>query len=244
MSSDRKKSVLITGFGPYPGVPHNPSGKLARALADQASNIWPDFHFTPNIFATEWSSAHRKIKDLFNKYDPVLALHFGMGRQKHALHIERRARNYASGDSDQVGCAGCDGPIHSKSPIRLTTNFPVMQAFSELDARGIPVHISNNAGTYLCNYLFYNTLLEADNRTNPPITGFVHLPTCIIGNEKPERRQTENRAKSRLTWPQLMDAGLILLAHGMRKAHMAQPLQNRFKKTVKTSESINKDGLS
>ena len=49
-----RTSVLITGFGPFPGVPSNATMQLLPQLAQVAPKSFPDVHFAFEVLPTEW----------------------------------------------------------------------------------------------------------------------------------------------------------------------------------------------
>ena len=54
--------------------------------------------------------------------------------------------------------------------------------------KNIPAVISNSAGTYVCNHLFYELLYWCDKLSLPTKIGFVHLPRLpeqVIGTQNP-----------------------------------------------------------
>ena len=45
-----------------------------------------------------------------------------------------------------------------------------------LQAEGIPASVSQTAGTFVCNHLFYGLMHELENRDKKIKGGFVHIP--------------------------------------------------------------------
>lgn len=219
----RKNSkILITGFGPFPGMPENPSTTLAYELAKRAESTFPNHTFVAHSFATEWASAERDLTRLYEIHDPILVLHFGMGNQKSAIHIERMARNQASGEADANGCRGCNGPILKSAPTRLKSNMPHYSVLQDLRANAINAHISNNAGSYLCNFIYFKSLTNARAQATPPIAAFIHLPTSICAlNERRSPHIPVNRSPL-LSWTDLIDAGMILISNGLNVGRLNQ----------------------
>ena len=237
-------TVLLTGFGPFPGCAENPSAQYAEKLAKHALTIWPDIRIISHIFPTEWAAVISHHNELCHKYKPALMLHFGVSSSTRSLQIERYARNFASSGPDNAGSPGCSGPIRTGEPIRRQTNLPCYAILATLRKAGIKAQISTNAGSYLCNFLFYNSLAHAQSTGSDQLTGFIHIP----GHLSPEnnvRKQLTNMHKlhdsdtrqpnwrqfgwprsswSQLNWPQLMQAGLIFISHGLRKARLSQAL--------------------
>ncbi|MBV8697175.1 MAG: pyroglutamyl-peptidase I, partial [Bradyrhizobium sp.] len=47
---NRKLRVLITGFGPFPGAPHNPTMPLVKRLVQLRRPAFDDVELTSHIF--------------------------------------------------------------------------------------------------------------------------------------------------------------------------------------------------
>ena len=233
MPEKKRPTVLITGFGPFPGVPENPSATLAFELCHQAQFHWPAYRFIPHVFSTEWQTIQSDLNRLCERENPALILHFGLGAQRSALHIERQARNHASGSEDASGCVSSSGKIHHSAPDRHQTNLPLFTILSDLQSHGINAHISSNAGSYLCNYLYYNSLQASSIQARPPLIGFFHIPTCVLANSirnAQSHRTSITGNNTQLNWTDLLTAGMILLSRGLSKAGLAQPLQRNIQR--------------
>ncbi len=87
--------VLITGFGPFPGAPVNPSAMLARALARRRRPAFAALHRTVHVFATSYGSVDRELPKLLAQKPDVVLL-FGVAGRRRALCVETQARNAIS----------------------------------------------------------------------------------------------------------------------------------------------------
>ncbi len=77
-TADPRPTVLLTGFGPFPGIPENASGNLVKILARKARRSMPEYRFASAVLATEWSRAPKQVASLHERLEPVLALDFGV----------------------------------------------------------------------------------------------------------------------------------------------------------------------
>ena len=84
--------VLITGFGPFPGAPFNPSALLVKALARRRRPALADIELTTHVFATSYAAVDRDLPKLLAQKPDVVLLFGFAGRRRH-LCIETRARN-------------------------------------------------------------------------------------------------------------------------------------------------------
>jgi len=87
--------VVVTGFGPFPGAPFNPSAALATALTRRRRPAFADLDRAVHIFATTYASVDRDLPKLLAR-KPDLVLMFGLAGRRRYVSIETRARNAAS----------------------------------------------------------------------------------------------------------------------------------------------------
>src|ERR1051325_9637930 len=89
-------TVLITGFGRFPGAPFNPSGPLARAIAKRRRPAFDGVRRTLHIFETSYAAADSDLPTLISEHKPDIVLMFGLAARTPFMRIETRARNAAS----------------------------------------------------------------------------------------------------------------------------------------------------
>lgn len=166
--------VLITGFGPFPGVPDNPSAWLAEMVA--ADPQGHDCHLHAEILPTEWDSVAARAPQLFEALQPRVLLHFGLCRYAQGFRIERAAHNRILPRADMTGALPETRTILPNGPDRLDTDFPVASLAAHLRTRGLAAASSRSAGRYLCNFLYYRSLAWAAEQERPPLACFVHIP--------------------------------------------------------------------
>jgi pyroglutamyl-peptidase len=177
--------VLITGFGPFPGAPFNPSATLAKALARRRRPALAGIERATHAFATTYASVDRDLPKLFAQ-KPDVVLMFGVAGRRRQLCIETRARNAVSLlFPDASGQRPRHGVIKRRGPAALAGNAP----FARLaGAAGPRARLSRDAGRYLCNYVFWRVLEQV--RGTRPLVQFVHMPPV---SAKPRPRGRANR---------------------------------------------------
>src|SRR3954468_3471137 len=89
-------SVLITGFGRFPGAPFNPNGPLVRALVKRRRPAFADVYRAVHIFETSYASVDRDLPGLIAKHKPDILIMFGLAARTPFVRIETRARNTMS----------------------------------------------------------------------------------------------------------------------------------------------------
>src|SRR5690348_10836423 len=94
-SSAEAMRVLITGFGPFPRAPFNPSAAVASALANRRRPALAGLVRTAHVFATRYADIDRDLPRLLAQ-KPDIVLMFGLAGRARELRVETRARNAAS----------------------------------------------------------------------------------------------------------------------------------------------------
>jgi pyroglutamyl-peptidase len=174
--------ILLTGFGPFPGVPDNATAALVPRLAKAARDLFPDYDIIAEILPTEWVAAPQKVGDLLARPGTVLALHFGVSRQAEGFQIELVGRNRCKAVADAAGHMPAGDCLLDDGPAELACTLPVERIVQRLTQLGVPVRTSTDAGGFLCNALLYHSLGAADTLEKPHLVGFVHLPADLTGH--------------------------------------------------------------
>src|SRR6266571_7546535 len=89
-------TVLITGFGPFPGVPFNPTAALARRLAQRRRPALADVTRVTHVFRTSYGAVDSELPELLARHQPDLVLLFGVATRTRHLRIETQAVNRRS----------------------------------------------------------------------------------------------------------------------------------------------------
>ena len=192
-------TILITGFGPFPGAPFNPTGPLVERLARMRRPALAGVTIVPHVFQTSYEAVDRDLPKLIARHKPDALLMFGLALRAKTLRIETRARNAlallpdVSGQSLRRHTIVKGGPSAMALPARARHLFAVSRA-----AR-IPLVVSRDAGRYLCNYLCWRAA-EAAARDGPRIASFVHVPPVARFARRPGQQR-------RLTFDDLSRAG-------------------------------------
>jgi pyroglutamyl-peptidase len=176
---DPHPTVLLTGFGPFPGITVNASTALVKGLARSARQAIPDFRFIAAILPTDWDRAPPTIARLHRRHAPVLALHFGVAASARGFRIETEARNICHASRDAAGNLPAASRLMAEGAdvCPVTVSAPMLAA--ALQAKGYPVSLSDNAGGYLCNAVLYHSLTIAGGPGRNCQVGFVHIPADV-----------------------------------------------------------------
>lgn len=150
------RRLLVTGFGPYPGVPLNPTTQLVETVA--AARL-PGV--TTALLPTTWKVCG-EIAARARDYDGVVM--FGVAPPAHRIRYERVSLPTAGRNPDAAG----ELPV--ATPRYGTSRLPVAELARAARRAGFPVVLSHSAGTYICN-ASYGAALASNPRTL-----FVHIP--------------------------------------------------------------------
>jgi pyroglutamyl-peptidase len=207
-----KSTILITGFGPFPGMPENASALFAVKLAHLAARRFRGRRVVSRVLATEWEGAPRRLAELYRRERPKLALHFGVSERTAGFAIETTARNVRGPLADATGARPTSPWILREGPEALVCPLPYAEIVARLSARGLPAHISEDAGAYLCNAVFYAALAECSAPSARTRAGLVHIPAALL-----EERAAGRGAKlpsgdaPRLDWEGALIGGLEII---------------------------------
>lgn len=163
-------AVLVTGFEPFAGLPHNPSQALLEHLPDSISGQ----KLVRAVLPVNTLTVADHLEHLYRTHRPRLVLHLGLAVGRSLLSVERVALNLLDFDlPDNAGERKQDAPVLEGRPLALPTRLPYRAILSRWRDAGIPAQLSNSAGTYLCNQVMYLALSELPQDV---LTGFIHLP--------------------------------------------------------------------
>lgn len=172
--------VLVTGFGPFPGVAENVSGWLAGSLASSKA---ASRHLHVERLPTEWERVGREAPRLLNALRPRLVLHFGVSQRSRTFRIERSAHNRVAPREDARGALPAARLIRRNGDARLETPVPAARVARHLRDNGLPAIASASAGSYLCNFLYYLSLDWAREQQTQCDVCFVHVPPATALTE-------------------------------------------------------------
>jgi pyroglutamyl-peptidase len=204
-------TILLTGFGDFPGAPINPTTALVARLARTAHRR--GVRCIAHVFATRYAAVDRELPALIAAHRPDAILMFGLaGRRRHVC-IELMARNRKSTIfPDAGGTLPRRSTIAAGAPTSRRGHAPFSRLLAAARTTRVATRFSRDAGKYLCNYIYWRALEAAAQPDGPHRAVFIHVPP--VG--KPFRPR--GRAKRRqFLASQLFRAGkAILLALSRR----------------------------
>ncbi len=168
-------NVLLTGFEPFDRETINPSWEAVRALDGwRLGGAVVHARRIPCVFGAALVALDAAIDEL----QPQLVLAVGQAGGRSEFTPERVAINVDDGRSgDNAGHQPIDQPVVAGAPAAYFSTLPIKAMVRDLRAAGIPAAVSNSAGTFVCNHLFFGLMHRAATR---PVSGmragFIHVP--------------------------------------------------------------------
>lgn len=165
-------TILLTGFEPFGGEAINPSWELARALDGQRiGGCVVHARRLPCVFG----EAPRLLAAALTELRPTLVLALGQAGGRSELSLERVAINVDDARiADNAGARPVDEPVIDGAPAAYFTTLPIKAMVAGLRAAGHPAGVSQTAGTFVCNHVFF--ALQHALRDDPARSGFMHIP--------------------------------------------------------------------
>jgi pyroglutamyl-peptidase len=198
--------VLITGFGPFPGAPYNPTPPLVARLLRLRRPALGDVELIGHIFHVTYATVDRELPELIARHRPHAILMFGLADRTAHVRIETRARNavttrFPDADRNRARkgsiAGGADARMFGPHTAKL---------LRAAEGAGVDSRPSRDAGSYLCNYLSWRAIEATERDNGPALAAFVHVP--LIARDGTAQRPG---AKHRITLDQLVDAGEAML---------------------------------
>jgi len=205
-------TILVTGFGPFPGAPFNPTGPLVERLARLRRPVLANATIVAHVFPTSYAAVDRDLPKLIAKYKPDTILMFGLAPRARVLRIETRARNAVALLPDASGGARA-GKIAPGRPSIVALPAPVPRLLAAARAAGVPAARSYDAGRYLCNYLCWRATEAVHRKGGPRLAAFVHVPKVARFARRPGKRRAATLAD-------LGRVGAALLVAAARACHV------------------------
>lgn len=170
------RTLLVTGFGPFPGVAVNPTQALALALDGRSVN---GAAVRTRVLDVSFARAAQQLAQALLATEPVALLHFGVAAGSGEIRLESLAVNRIAADRPDIdGVSPSDPCIDPHHPLDAAlapwTDLPSLA--ERLNRRGLPTRISADAGRYVCNALYFASLAAQSQAVTPRPCLFVHVP--------------------------------------------------------------------
>lgn len=173
MSRRRPTTVLLTGFEPFGGQAINPSQRLAEAFDGREI---AGARVIGRVLPVTFGGSFDRLATMIEEFSPRIVICLGQAGGRAAITPERIAINCDDARiADNAGVQPANRLIVPRGPAGYFSTLPVGEIAAQIVAAGIPSAVSNSAGTYVCNHLFYR-LMHHFRRRRGTLGGFVHVP--------------------------------------------------------------------
>ncbi len=175
------KPILVSGFEPFGGERINPSAEVAQALHGRSIDGVPVIGVVlPCVFGASIDA----LRAALDTHRPQLVLALGLAAGREGFTPERVAINLDDARiADNAGALPIDRPVIARGASAHFSTLPIKAMAAALRAAGHPANVSNSAGTFVCNHVFYG-LMHALQRRRGVRGGFMHL-CCLPQQAQP-----------------------------------------------------------
>lgn len=174
-----EKCCLIVGFDAFGSAGFNPSQYIVDTLPANIKGKRALSKVSVNtlILPVTGPMAWKLLQSTLKKMKPSVLIMTGLFQIRSLLSIERFALNMADYRiKDNLGRMPKDQPIDKGGPNALMTNVNVRELANCLLKKGFPSEVSNYAGTFICNEIYYNALRFQQKFRYPQTVLFMHVP--------------------------------------------------------------------
>ena len=168
------KTVLLTGFEPFNKATINPAWEAVRALEG-----WRGEHFRVEVrqLPCVFGDALEDIAAMVDELHPDVVIAVGQAGGRAEISVERVAINVDDASIlDNGGNQPVDAPIAHDGPAAYFSTLPIKAIVHALRAQGVNAGVSQTAGTFVCNHVFYGLMHHLAGRDEAVKAGFIHVP--------------------------------------------------------------------
>jgi pyroglutamyl-peptidase len=167
------KNVLVTGFEPFGGDTLNPSALAVQALNGRQV---AGRRVTGTVLPCAFGKSLAALREEIRRTQPELVICTGEAGGRGDLSLERVAINIEDASiPDNAGNQPVDHPVYRGGPAAYWSTLPVKAIVIALLKADLPAAISQSAGTFVCNHVFYG-LMRMLARKRRVRGGFIHVP--------------------------------------------------------------------
>lgn len=168
------RRLLLTAFEPFDGESINPSLDAARQIEKIE---FPNAIVRVAELPVDRFRSVEIALELIRAGHPDIVIMLGEAGNRYRITPERVAINVDDFRiPDNAGNHPKDEPIVAGGPAGYFSTLPIRAIVDRINAAHIPSAISNSAGAYLCNRLFYSVMHAINVEGLHAKAGFLHVP--------------------------------------------------------------------
>ena len=159
---NKRTKILLTAFEPFGANDTNISQKVLDAIQADVTKL---------LLPVSFRRAPEVLNEAIEQFQPDVIISMGQAAEGDKIRLERLAINMmdsAKGDND--GYIPDEEMICPEAPLALKTALPVKPLCADCINAGLPTIVSNSAGLYVCNRIYFEALRHSPNSL------FVHIP--------------------------------------------------------------------
>ena len=165
--------ILLTGFEPFGQQQINSSWEAVKALPEEIDDV----SIVKLCLPVSFQKARVVIEQAVEDYCPDVVLSVGQCGGRKEINVERVAVNLVdSKKPDNDGFQPSEQQLYSDAPDAYFSNLPARRLVDAIHDVGIPAVISNSAGLYVCNSVFFTAMHLVHRRYPNMRVGFIHVP--------------------------------------------------------------------
>jgi len=168
------KKILVTGFEPFGGEPVNPALEAVKLLNGKEIT---GYEVVTREIPTVFGKAIHSLKVSIDEINPDMVICVGQAGGRSTITPERVAINVDDARiTDNENNQPIDTEIVPGGPSAYFSKLPVKAMVKIMHENGIPASVSNTAGTFVCNHIFYGLMNYLDTSGKDIRGGFIHIP--------------------------------------------------------------------
>lgn len=165
--------ILVTGFDPFGEDRINPALEAVKRLPNDIAGA----KIIKLEIPTKFNISAEVVKEAIENYKPDYVLNVGQAGGRFAITPERVAINLDDGRiADNAGYQPLNQIIQSDGATAYFTQLPIKAMTKAIREVGLPAAVSNSAGTFVCNHIFYQVQYQRAKFFPDIKAGFIHIP--------------------------------------------------------------------
>ncbi len=168
------KTILLTGFEPFGESSINPSIEACKPLDGKEYN---GYKIVVREIPLRYDEVRPTLIKAIREVKPSGVICTGQAGAS-TINLERVAINVADARiAYNCGKQPVDEPINEAGPVAYFSTLPLRAMLAAIEEAKIPVKLSNSAGTFGCNHIFYDLMHYIDENDLGIPGGFIHVPS-------------------------------------------------------------------
>lgn len=166
--------VLLAGFDPFGEEKINPATEAVKSIKEEVI----ENHVISTLeVSTIFDKCIQQLNDAIDRVNPDFVICVGQAGGRSNISLERVAINVNDARiPDNDGIQPIDTPVISSGPTAYWSTLPIKAIVESLKDNGIPASVSQTAGTFVCNHIFYGLMHELNAKDFSIRGGFIHIP--------------------------------------------------------------------